>query len=625
MSWLQQLLQDPEAVQFTPNKTSREVKSGHYVPVMPTPLPCPKLLAISPDVCRAIGLSADFCRESEEFLRYVSGDMHAFSADKAEKPLQSWATPYALSIQGHELYDNCPFKTGNGYGDGRAISIGEFLVHNEDNERSQRWELQLKGAGTTPFCRGGDGRAVLRSSIREFLAEEALHHLGVPTTRGLSLAVSTTEQVSRPWFRPGGRPRLTIDDPRIMHYSLSDRKEILREINGQPDVLIAENVAIACRVAPSFLRVGHIELFYRRYRDALAGKGKESDVTSKALLELRLITEHMLFREFSGAGPAQLSSGHHTAPVEESLQIEILEALKESSRRISYLTAQWVRVGFCQGNFNSDNCLVGGRTLDLGPFGFIERYDRQWCMWSGGGEKYSFRKQHIAGDENFKSLAKALLPLLSNSRQQEVLDTVIPAHLPHSEKEICCIFKEKLGLVDWDESAQLLFEEMDSLMEECEADYTLFWRQLSSLPESVVSREDKDSSAGLVVKQCSDASLLEPLCDVFYGHLSQSKLRQWSELLRKWLKLLCAQHVSASSSGSTISSLMREVNPKFVPREWMLVEAYTAAARGDYAPLQRLQHLFSAPYEEHSEDDTSKYYRKMPPEMLDTGGVTTMP
>merc|ERR1712054_409929 len=99
----------------------------------------------------------------------------------------------ALSIYGHEMYDNCPYGNGNGYGDGRALSIGEVVT-----AAGTRWELQLKGAGRTPFCRGADGRAVLRSSTREFLASEAMFFLNVSTTRALSL-IASSEKVARPW------------------------------------------------------------------------------------------------------------------------------------------------------------------------------------------------------------------------------------------------------------------------------------------------------------------------------------------------------------------------------------------------------------------------------------------
>ena len=118
-----------------------------------------------------------------EAVRFFSGQQDLAPG------LDSWATPYALSIMGRRYTNNCPFNTGNGYGDGRALSVAEVLAAAGDGGR---WELQLKGAGTTPFCRGGDGRAVLRSSVREFLASEAMHFLRVPTTRTPANAVGHT-------------------------------------------------------------------------------------------------------------------------------------------------------------------------------------------------------------------------------------------------------------------------------------------------------------------------------------------------------------------------------------------------------------------------------------------------
>lgn len=128
---------------------------------------------------------------SPAFAAYFSGDASVVPG------METWATPYALSIMGQRQVSNCPFGNGNGYGDGRAVSVGEVVVN------GRRWEMQLKGGGPTPFCRGADGRAVLRSSIREFLASEAMHNLNVSTTRALSLVVSQGgDVVRRPWWGP---------------------------------------------------------------------------------------------------------------------------------------------------------------------------------------------------------------------------------------------------------------------------------------------------------------------------------------------------------------------------------------------------------------------------------------
>ena len=222
---------DPDAKANGADHAPRQVFSGHYVPVSPTPIENSEYVAHSKNLFRELGF-ADSMAQSTDFVRVFSGDTAS-----VPEPMRKvgWACGYALSIYGTEYNQQCPFQTGNGYGDGRAISVLEAVIS------GQRWEMQLKGGGRTPYCRGADGRAVLRSSVREFLAQEHMHALGVPTSRSLSLYVSKTEKVKRPWYSEGSR-------------------------SMDPDVLISEPVAISTRVAPSFIRVGQIELFSRRAR-----------------------------------------------------------------------------------------------------------------------------------------------------------------------------------------------------------------------------------------------------------------------------------------------------------------------------------------------------------------------
>jgi hypothetical protein len=189
----------------------RPVYNGHYVRVSPEPLKNPKLVLVSEDACSMLGLDSEDVT-SEEFIKYFSGDVKGAIAQYQDVDIETWATPYALSIMGKRYVQDKLFG-GDGYGDGRAISCGEVLVpYSPDEttvdpdaegaveavkqyypEQARRYELQLKGAGPTPFCRGADGRTVLRSSIREFLASEAMHDLGVGTTRALCLIASEGE------------------------------------------------------------------------------------------------------------------------------------------------------------------------------------------------------------------------------------------------------------------------------------------------------------------------------------------------------------------------------------------------------------------------------------------------
>jgi uncharacterized protein YdiU (UPF0061 family) len=210
---------------------ARQVFSGHFVPVKPTPLAEPEYVTHSSTFFKELGLSDELALDAK-FRQVFSGDLSA-----AHEPMRQvgWATGYALSIYGTEYTQQCPFGTGNGYGDGRAISVFEGIFN------GQRWEMQLKGGGSTPYCRGADGRAVLRSSVREFLAQEYMQALGVPTSRSLTLYVSKSETVTRPWYSQDSH-------------------------STDPDIMVDNPVAISTRVAPSFLRVGQLEFFARRAR-----------------------------------------------------------------------------------------------------------------------------------------------------------------------------------------------------------------------------------------------------------------------------------------------------------------------------------------------------------------------
>jgi uncharacterized protein YdiU (UPF0061 family) len=189
---------------------------------------------------------------------------------------------------------------GYGYGDGRAISVGEF---GGGIDGAERWELQLKGGGPTPFARTFDGRAVLRSSVREFVVSEAMHHLGVPTTRALCLIASHEETVGRAWYAP------RLSAPAGMQFP--------------PTMLIDEPCAITCRAAPSFIRVGSVELWARR-----AAQGVEG-----AREALQALVEHAIAREFPSVDKSQ--------PIGE----QVLAMVSQFAKRQAALSVSWIRVG----------------------------------------------------------------------------------------------------------------------------------------------------------------------------------------------------------------------------------------------------------------------------------------
>lgn len=280
---------DPEA-----GNHRRQVHGAAWSRVAPTPVAAPRLLAWSPEVAALLDLDEADVRDPR-FTEVFAGNRLVDGMD-----------PFAANYGGHQ------FGVWAGQlGDGRAISLGEVV-----NRRGERWELQLKGAGPTPYSRSADGRAVLRSSVREFLCSEAMHHLGVPTTRALSL-VATGEAVVRDMFYDG---------------------------NAAP-----EPGAVVCRVSPSFIRLGSFEL--------PASRG------DRALLE-RLV-DFAIDRDFP-----HLVAAHRSDPVARRAAW-----FAEVCERTAVTIAHWMRVGFVHGVMNTDNLSVLGLTIDYGPYGWLDDYD----------------------------------------------------------------------------------------------------------------------------------------------------------------------------------------------------------------------------------------------------------
>lgn len=538
-SLLDSLSADPEASVDGNDRAPRQVTSGHYVPVAPTPIGEPEYVAHSATFFQELGF-ADSLAQSDPFMRMFSGDL-----SHVPEPLHKlgWATGYALSIFGTEYYQQCPFGTGNGYGDGRAVSVLEAVIN------GQRWEMQLKGGGRTPYCRGADGRAVLRSSVREFLAQEYMHALGVPTSRSLSLYVSKTDTVHRPWYSEGSR-------------------------SHDPDIMVAEPVAITTRVAPSFLRVGQLELFGRRARK------REHP---RALEQLEQIVLHAIDREYAGVIDPALSTDRKAVLLAQAFRA-----------RLTALVANWLRVGYCQGNFNSDNCAVGGFTLDYGPFGFCEAFDPYFQPWTGGGQHFAFWNQPVAAQRNFEMFCSALRPLLeSDPERMEALDALLAGFPDAMQTELEAMWAAKLGLESFDLE---LFGALAKLMLGTSVDYTIFFRELSAVPDGV-----------------------EPLRRSFYGGLTASLESRWSEWLDNWKRLLGKER-----SRTEIASRMKQVNPKYCLREWLLAPAYQQAARGDYALIRELQAVMTQPYAEQAQAVQDEYYRLRPHQCNNLGGVSHM-
>ena len=528
---------DPESTKDGEDHRPRQVRSGHFVPVTPKPLPQPTYISHSKTFFAELGLEQELAL-NEEFMKLFSGDL-----SETRDPMRpfGWATGYALSIYGTEYNQQCPFGNGNGYGDGRAISVFEGVL------KGQRWEMQLKGGGPTPYCRGADGRAVLRSSVREFLAQDLMHALGVPTSRSLTLYVSQTETVRRPWYSESSN-------------------------SSDPDILVEDPVAISTRVAPSFIRVGQLELFARRAR---------TNTHPDILKELRMIVMHLIDREYE-------SEIDQTLDFSTQL-IKLAELYRE---RLSTLVAHWLRIGYCQGNFNSDNCAAGGFTLDYGPFGFCEVFDPRFQPWIGGGEHFSFFNQPIAAEANFHMFWKTIRLLIAdNPAALKQLDKIYDGFKQNINITIQQMWADKIGLTHYNEA---LINELFQLMVQTKVDFTIFFRELCKIP-----------------KDWSD------LKTSFYTSIPTELEHQWQTWLKSWNEL-----IEGSGDPNKIAEKMKRVNPKYTWREWLIAPAYQQAKQGDYALVKELQEVFNHPYEEQSKAIEEKYYRLKPAQYFNTGGIS---
>ncbi len=528
---------DPDASEDGDDHRARQVFSGHFVPVTPTPLAQPEYVTHSSTFFNELGLSDELAFDAK-FRRVFSGDLSA-----AYEPMRQvgWATGYALSIYGTEYTQQCPFGTGNGYGDGRAISVFEGILN------GQRWEMQLKGGGSTPYCRGADGRAVLRSSVREFLAQEYMQALGVPTSRSLTLYVSKSETVTRPWYSQDSR-------------------------STDPDISVDNPVAISTRVAPSFLRVGQLELFARRARN---------NAHPRALEELRMIVSHLIDREYQSDIDRDLVFAD-----------QLVELARLFRQRLTSLVANWQRIGYCQGNYNSDNCAAGGFTLDYGPFGFCEIFDPGFQPWTGGGKHFSFFNQPIAAEANYHMFWTALRLLLAGETEAlERFDHVRRGFAEAMQKQIQKMWAAKLGLTEYNPK---LFKGLMQLMTLSEVDYTIFFRELSHIPEDISALKKS-----------------------FYEKTSQPLDEQWRAWLKSWRGL-----VIKDGNVAEISASMKQTNPKYAWREWLIVPAYQQAMQGDYDLIREVQEVLSYPYDEQSQQVEDKYYRLKPRAFFNVGGVS---
>jgi uncharacterized protein YdiU (UPF0061 family) len=487
--------------------------SRFAVPTASEPLPAPYLVAASRTAASLLGLEPAQL-ESPRAVAVLAGNETLAGSE-----------PVATIYSGHQ------FGVWAGQlGDGRALLLGDFA-----GAQGGRLELQLKGAGLTPFSRMGDGRAVLRSSIREFLCSEAMAALGIPTTRALAV--------------------IGADLP------------VFRET--------VETAAVVSRLAPSFLRFGHFEHFYR------TGQHQE----------LRRLADYLIDRF--------LPQCRDAAQPYQAMLAEIV-------CRTASLIAHWQAVGFCHGVMNTDNMSMLGLTIDYGPFGFLDGFDAHHiCNHSDSGGRYSYANQPAVAEWNCYCLAQSMVPLLGSvDEAKDALQQFRPAFAEAFRAR----FQAKLGLREQRDGDDELLDKLFTVMHQGRIDFTLFFRRLADI-------RSNDASADVGVR------------DLFADRAS----------FDGWVQMYRARLVAESSNDLSRRAAMNAVNPKYVLRNHLAEQAIRRARGGDersrlqlgtrppsepgaveslverqdFSEVHRLLQILSKPFDEQPEYET---YAQLPPD-----------
>ncbi len=488
--------------------TRRQVEKAHFSYVTPRIPDAPKLLHVAEEMLENIGLTSKDAT-TEAFLNMVSGS----------SVLPNTA-PFAMCYGGHQFG-----HWAGQLGDGRAINLFEVV------ENDQRWALQLKGSGSTPYSRTADGRAVLRSSIREHLCSEAMFALNVPTTRSLSLAI-TGDHVLR---------------------------DMLYDGNAE-----YEKGAVVCRVAPSFIRFGNFQILTAR-------NDKEN---------LQKLTDYTI--------------SHFFPTIETGTKAGYIEFFKSVAERTLDMIIGWQRVGFVHGVMNTDNMSILGLTIDFGPYGWLEGYDKSWTpnTTDKQNRRYRYGQQIGIGLWNLFQLANTLYPLIEETAP---LEAILDNYKTDYAKKYPAMMRQKLGLMTQLESDNQLIETLENNLEMVETDMTIFFRNLSQIKKNTIIEENDDSFLAVIET-------------AFYNknELNKGQIRFW----RDWFGQYLARLEKEIATDEARKTLMDSVNPKYVLRNYMAQLAIDKADNGDYDLISELHELLKKPYDEQPEFE--KWFAKRP-------------
>lgn len=567
----------------------RQVKGACFSRVTPQPLTKPRFVAVSHQALALLGLDGEEVVNDPLGPEYLSGSKVMLGSE-----------PAAHCYCGHQFG-----QFAGQLGDGAACYLGEVKVPSgQDPELlrenpSGRWEIQVKGAGLTPYSRQADGRKVLRSSIREFLCSEAMFFLGVPTTRAGSVVTSDSRVI------------------RDVYYNGHARHE---------------RCSVVLRIAPTFIRFGSFEIF--KPADEFTGRQGPSYGRDEIRGQMMDYVIEMFYPEIQQNYPDR---------VERNVAF-----FREVVLRTARLVAQWQCVGFCHGVLNTDNMSILGLTLDYGPYGFMDRFDPDFiCNASDNSGRYSYQAQPAICRWNLVKLAEALAPELPPDRAEAVLEEYLDLYNRFYLENM----RKKLGLLKKeDPEDEIMITKLLQTMHNTGADFTNTFRSLSliSCPTEENSEGEEDSvkkATDLLIEQCASIeelkaankptmdprelamllsmaqsnptlfqmisdratiarqlerlSKLKDLMETTQEELKTKQAEDWTSWITQYRKRL-ARELEGQSDVQAVQEervrVMDSTNPRVILRNYIAQNAIEAAENGDFSEVQRVLKVLEKPF-----------------------------
>ncbi|PLN77868.1 YdiU domain protein [Aspergillus taichungensis] len=552
----------PEASHQAPRQTlgPRVVRGALYTYVRPEPAEGPELLGVSPRAMRDIGLRPGE-ESTEQFKALVSGNQIWWN--EKDGGIYPWA----------QCYGGWQFGSWAGQlGDGRAISLFETT----NPETGVRYELQLKGAGRTPYSRFADGKAVLRSSIREYVVSEALNALGIPTTRALSLTLLPQSKVLRERIEPGAVvARFAETWLRVGSFDLP-RARGDRELIRQLATYAAEDVLHGWESMPSAVPLGKDE----------APTSVDNPATGIPWDQIQ---------EFQGVAENRFA-----------------RLYREIVRRNARTVAGWQAYGFMNGVLNTDNTSIYGLSLDYGPFAFMDNFDPQYTPNHDDHLlRYAYKNQPSVIWWNLVRLGESLGELIGAGpdvdqewfvkeglteetapdaikRAEEIIDRTGNEYRHVFLSEYKRLMGRRLGLKTQKESDfQNLFSEMLDTLEALELDFNHFFRRLSGLSLADLETESQRKELAPIFFHTEGFGGIGYTEDTARGRIS-NWLESWRlRVLEDW----------GPGSDEARQEAMKSVNPNFLPRGWILDEIIERVEKkGDREVLGRVMQMALNPF-----------------------------